>query len=374
MTLLPINKPELRRGLPCPSPRPPVEILSIATANPSRQYGQEEVLANAAEVFPQFERLKRLFANTGVAQRFMCQPMSWYRERHSWEERTAVYQSNALDLMERTALEAIARAGLKLSDIDALVTNTITGLAIPSLDALLMNRLDFSPDVERLPIFGLGCGGGVAGLSRAARLAQAQPGRNVLFITVDLCSLCIRPNDVSATMFVASALFGDGAAAVVLRTSDDGNRAPSVGSKTRPPVLLATGEHTWRDTRHIMGWDVKEDGFGVVLSPELPALLRANLKPVTNAFLERNNLKLADFRGFLFHPGGRKILETVEDVLHLQRSDLAHSWAVLRDFGNMSSATALFILSRAIRENEKGLHLLAAFGPGFSAYFAALHL
>lgn len=374
MTLLPINKSELRLGASRPSAALPVEILSIATANPSRRYAQDEVLANAAEVFPQFERLRSLFAHTGVAQRYMCQPMSWYRERHSWEERTAVYQSCALDLMERTALEAIARAGLKLTDVDALVTNTITGLAIPSLDALLMNRLDFSATVERMPIFGLGCGGGVAGLSRAARLAQAQPGRNVLFVTVDLCSLCIRPNDASATMFVASALFGDGAAAVVLRTSDDGGGAPSDRTEIRRPVLLATGEHTWRGTRHIMGWDVKEDGFGVVLSPELPALMRANLAPVANAFLERHNLKLADFRGFLFHPGGRKVLETAEDVLHLDRSDLVHSWAVLRDFGNMSSATALFILSRAIRQNDKGLHLLAAFGPGFSAYFAVLAL
>ncbi|WP_414462211.1 type III polyketide synthase [Hyphomicrobium sp. DY-1] len=374
MTLLPINKPELRLGLPRSSPALPVEILSIATANPSRRYAQEDVLANAAEVFPQFARLNSLFAHTGVAHRYMCQPMSWYRERHSWEERTAAYQSSALDLMERVALEAISRAGLKLSDIDALVTNTITGLAIPSLDALLMNRLDFSPAVERLPIFGLGCGGGVAGLSRAARLAQAQPGGNVLFITVDLCSLCIRPNDASATMFVASALFGDGAAAVVLRASADGSRAPSARTGMQRPTLIASGEHLWRGTRHIMGWDVKEDGFGVVLSPELPALMRANLAPVANAFLERHDLKLSDLKGYLFHPGGRKVLETAEDVLNLDRSDLAHSWAVLRDFGNMSSATALFILARAIRQNDKGLHLLAAFGPGFSAYFAALDL
>jgi alkylresorcinol/alkylpyrone synthase len=374
MTLLPINKPELGLGLPRPPRGAPVEIVSIATANPPRRYSQEEVLANAAEVFPQFKRLKAIYANTGVAQRYMCQPMSWYRDAHSWEERTEVFQSCALDLMERTARDAIARAGLKLSDIDALVTNTITGLAIPSLDALLMNRLDFSPTIERLPIFGLGCGGGVAGLSRAARLAQAQPGRNVLFITVDLCSLCIRPNDASATMFVASALFGDGAAAVVLRTSDNGGATPPPSPETRRPILLETGEHTWRGTRHIMGWDVKADGFGVVLSPELPALMRAHLAPVTKTFLERHNLTLADFRGFLLHPGGRKVLETAEDVLHLDRSDVAHSWAVLRDFGNMSSATALFILARAIRENNKGLHLLAAFGPGFSAYFAALQL
>lgn len=373
MTLLPINKPELRPGRLRPAGECPVDILSIATANPPRRYTQEEVLANASEVFPQFTRLNGLFTHTGVEHRYMCQPMSWYRERHSWEERTAVYQSCALDLMERAAIEAVASAGLTLGDIDALVTNTITGLAIPSLDALLLNRLDFSPTIERLPIFGLGCGGGVAGLSRAARLASGRPGTNVLFITVDLCSLCIRPNDVSAAMFVSSALFGDGAAAVVLRTSAEAHAA-SGRNNTSYPMLLASGEHTWRGTRHIMGWDVKEDGFGVVLSPELPALMRANLATVADSFCERHGLRMADFAGFLFHPGGRKILETAEDVLAIDRSQLAHSWAVLRDFGNMSSATALFILTRAIRRGDKGRHLLAAFGPGFSAYFAAVDL
>lgn len=373
MTLLPINKPELRHARRRFPGDLPVEILAIATANPPRRYAQEEVLANASEIFPQFSRLNGLFAHTGVDHRYMCQPMSWYRERHSWEERTAVYQSCALDLMERVALDAIARAGVKLTDIDTIVTNTITGLAIPSLDALLMNRLDFSPKVERLPIFGLGCGGGVAGLSRSARLAQARPGSNVLFITVDLCSLCVRPNDPNTAMFVAAALFGDGAAAVVLRASDNVAGTTDNGDGA-VPRMLAFGEHTWRGTRHIMGWDVKEDGFGIVLSPDLPALMRANLATVATDFLDRHGMKISDFDGFLFHPGGRKILETAEDVLGLDRSQLVHSWSVLRDFGNMSSATALFILARAMREGDKGRHLLAAFGPGFSAYFAALDL
>ena len=160
------------------------------------------------------------------------------------KERTEVFQKHALALLEQVALEATARAGLELRDIDAFVTNTITGLAIPSLDALLMNRLDFAPSVERLPIFGLGCGGGVAGLARAARFAQGRPGANVLFITVDLCSLCARPNDPSMAMFVSAALFGDGAAGVVLRTAENGDGSGE-GAK---PRIEAFGEHLWRDT------------------------------------------------------------------------------------------------------------------------------
>ena len=351
----------------------PVEILSIATANPEHMVRQQDSLGGALAVFPQFARLEALFTNTGIDNRYHCMPLDWYRQPHSWEERTAVFHKHALDLLEQVAVDAVARAGLSLRDIDAFVTNTITGLAIPSLDALLMNRLDFAPNVERMPIFGLGCGGGVAGLSRSARMAQGRPGANVLFITVDLCSLCARPNDPSMAMFVSAALFGDGAAAVVLRAPGAGGDGSGAWPITRP-VIRAFGEHLWRDTRHIMGWDIKGDGFGVVLSPELPTLMRDNLGPVVQTFLDDNNMKLEDFAGFLFHPGGRKVLETAEQVLKLGREDLAYSWDVLRDYGNMSSATALFVLAKALASGAKGRHLLAAFGPGFSAYMAVLDL
>lgn len=344
-----------------------VDVLSIATANPPIKLRQEDALQVARSVFPQFARLETLFANTGIDFRYNCQPLEWYQVPHSWEERTQVFQKHAVDLIAKIAVEATERAGLELRDIDTLVTNTITGLAIPSLDALVMNRLDFAPTVERTPIFGLGCGGGVAGLARAARLAQGRPGTNVLFITVDLCSLCARPNDPSIAMFVSAALFGDGAAGVVLRTSERGEGQ----AKAR---IITFGEHLWPETRHIMGWDIKDDGFGVVLSPELPALMRDQLGPAVHEFLDRSEMKLSDFKGFLVHPGGRKVLETAEEVLGIEREKIVYSWDVLRDYGNMSSATALFVLERAIKAGAVGLHLLAAFGPGFSAYFAALDL
>jgi alkylresorcinol/alkylpyrone synthase len=233
-----------------------------------------------------------------------------------------------------------------------------------------MNRLAFSPSVERMPIFGLGCGGGVAGIARAARMAQGRPGANVLFITVDLCSLCARPNDPSMAMFVSAALFGDGAAGVVLRTADAPPEAAVPSG--RQPRIIAFGEHLWPKTRHIMGWDIKSDGFGVVLSPELPSLMRDHLGPALQGFLDRNGFSLSEFEGFLFHPGGSKVLDTAEQVLGIERQQIAYSWDVLRDFGNMSSATALFVLARAMAEGAKGRHLLAAFGPGFSAYFAVV--
>jgi alkylresorcinol/alkylpyrone synthase len=343
-----------------------VEILSVATANPSYSLDQPEAAQRAKALFPHLRALWKLYDNTGIDRRYNCEPIDWYLREHSWEERTASFQKHAVDLLADVALRATAEAGIALTAVDILVTNTITGLSIPSLDAKLCNRLKLSPRVERLPIFGLGCGGGVAGLARATRLAHATEGAHVLFLTVDLCSLCLRVNDPSPAMFVSTALFGDGAAGVLLRNTADGTGAG--------PQIRAIGEWCWPDTEHIMGWDIKDDGFGIVLSAELPSLMREALAPALRDFLDRNNLQLSDFNGFLFHPGGRKLIETVQEVLGLEHDDFRHSWEVLRQFGNMSSATALFVLNRAMKARARGLHLLAAFGPGFSAYFAAVDL
>lgn len=345
-----------------------VAVASVATAVPGEPITQAEIVQRARENYPQFAHMESLYANTGIKTRYACEPREWYLSPRTWEERTASFQRHALDLLERVAVDAVARAGLKLGEIDAIVTNTITGLAIPSLDAMLMNRLDFAPHVERLPIFGLGCGGGVGGLARATRLAQTIPGGNVLFLTVELCSLCFRINDPGVAMFVSGALFGDGAAAVVLRNTagEDGS-----GGGGR---ILALGEHFWRDTEYIMGWDVKNDGFGIVLSAELPSLMRENLAAAVTAFLDRAGLDLKDFAGFLLHPGGSKVLDVAEDVLGLSPEDLEPSRSVLRDYGNMSSATALFVLKHARDAGRSGRHLLMAFGPGFSAYFAVVDL
>src|SRR5262245_11323963 len=349
-----------------------VEILAVATANPAHKVEQAEALKRAKTIFPHLARLEALYSNTGIETRYSCEPYQWCQQEHGWEDRTAAFQRHALVLLEEVAVKAVREAGLALTDIDMLVVNTITGLAIPSLDAKLMNRLAFRRSVERLPIFGLGCGGGVAGLARAARFAQGMPGANVLFLTVDLCSLCARPNDPSLAMFVSAALFGDGAAGVVLRAGSGRNEA--LLPKGSPPRLRAVGEHCWRDSEYIMGWDIKEDGFGVVLSPELPGLMRRELRPALEAFLERAAFPLRDFTGFLFHPGSQKILETAQDILGLERDRLGYSWEVLRHYGNMSSVTALFVLRRALEAGASGLHLLVAFGPGFSAYFAVAEL
>jgi alkylresorcinol/alkylpyrone synthase len=343
-----------------------VEILSLATAVPSFVLTQADAAEHAKKLFPHLKLIWPLYDNTGIERRYNCEPIDWYLKPHSWEERTAIFQKHALDLLEQVTVKATEAAGIGLDAIDMIVTNTVTGLSIPSLDAKLCNRLKLKPTIERLPMFGLGCGAGVAGLSRAARLAHAGDGAHVLFLTVDLCSLCMRANDPSPAMFVSSALFGDGAAGLLLHNTRTGARAG--------PRIVASGEYCWRDTEHIMGWDIKDDGFGIVLSPELPGLMARELMPALQDFLDRNGFALGDFDGFLFHPGGRKLLETIEQVLGLDHAQLDHSWDVLRRYGNMSSATVLFVLDRALKAGARGKHLLMAFGPGFSAYFAVVDL
>ena len=224
-----------------------VEILSLATANPPFRLTQAEAADAPGRFFRISSGLWPLYDNTGIEVRYNCEPIDWYLKPHSWEERTASFHKHALDLLEQVTLEATRRQASDLSAIDMLVTNTMTGLAIPSLDAKLFNRLKLAPTIERLPIFGLGCGGGVAGLARATRMAQATEGAHVLFLTVDLCSLCLRVNDPSPAMFVSTALFGDGAAGVLLhntaRATRDGSRAA--------PRILAIGEWCWsRDRAH----------------------------------------------------------------------------------------------------------------------------
>ena len=204
-----------------------VEIAGVGTALPAYILPQAEATEHARALFPHLGRLEALYGKTGVGMRYTCQPREWYYAPHDWVDRTEVFQRHALDLLEEVTLKATQAAGVQLSELGGLLVNTVTGLAIPSLDAKLMNRLDLPNSMERLPMFGLGCAGGVAGIARSARYAQAMPGKSLLFLTVDLCSLCLRADDSSNAMLVSTALFGDGAAGVVLRNTIISGAGPS---------------------------------------------------------------------------------------------------------------------------------------------------
>jgi alkylresorcinol/alkylpyrone synthase len=355
-------------------PTPAVDILSLATATPDFKMSQKEAFERVKRITPHLARLEGIYTSSAIETRYSCVSPDWCEQPHGWEERMLVFRREAMKLLEKVAVQAVAEAGLEIDDIDVLVTNTTTGIAVPSFDAMLINRLNFKETITRLPIFGFGCSGGAAGLARASQLAQAMPGANVLFVTFDLCSLAVRSNDHSLTNFVAAALFGDGAAGIVLRSP---NRNGRTGQKqTSKPIarLVATGEHFLYSTENHLGLDVRDDGFGMVLSAQMPALVRENLNPAVSKFLKCNDMSLSEFDGYLIHAGGRKILEAVGEILGTSPDQMQHAWSVMRDYGNMSSATVLFVLQRALAAKEKGRHLLAAFGFGFSAHFAVIDL
>lgn len=335
-------------------------LLALATALPPHRVTQAETLATARAVFAprmrDFDRLAPVFPNTGIETRHTCLPLEWYLEPRGWPERMAAFQDKALDLLEAAAAAALERARLRPADVDAIVCACTTGISTPSLEALLLERMGFRPDTVRLPVFGLGCAGGVLGLARAAMTARAMPGKTVLFLVVELCTLAFRPGEATPTNVVASALFADGAAAAVLRL-DEGDG----------PRLLASAEHTWPGTRGVMGWRVEDDGLGVIFRQDIPDIVRTRFRGVTDAFLTREGLALADIAGLVCHPGGTKVLLALEEALAPLGEGLSDAWAVLRDCGNMSAVSVMFVLERRLDAGAKGLQLLTALGPGFTA-------
>lgn len=340
----------------------PVVLLSLATAVPPYVIGQAEAARRARSLFAEsaagdLDRLMPVFHNAGIERRYSSVPIEWYDRPHGWAERNALYLENAVRLLEGAARDALALAGLTASAIDAVIVVSTTGIATPSLDAVLIGRLGLRPDIRRLPIFGLGCAGGVLGLARAADMARVAPESRVLLLVVELCALCFRKNDVSKGNIVATALFGDGAAAAV------------VSCRGKGPLLGAAGEHTWPDTLDIMGWDVADDGLKAAFSRDIPALVRRQMRDAAEAFLARQRLRLRDIRRFVCHPGGAKVVTALEDAFGLEAGTLADAREVLRDYGNMSAATVLFVLERALRAGAAGRLLITALGPGFTAGF-----
>jgi alkylresorcinol/alkylpyrone synthase len=340
-------------------------LLAVATAVPKHELGQREVAQRARNVFDavgvaDLDRMVAVFGNAGIDMRYSTVPVDWYDRQHGWTERNALYLEHALDLIEEAARKCLARAKLDAQDIDAIVTVSTTGIATPSLDAMLMGRLALRPETRRLPVFGLGCAGGVIGFSRAADLARAAPQSRILFLVVELCALSFRRDDFSKSNLVATALFGDGAAAAIISCQGQG------------PALLQGGEYTWPRSLDIMGWDVAEDGLKAIFSRDIPALVRRDLRDATKSFLSTQGVSLDTIEHFICHPGGAKVITALEEAFGLDDGKLAMARSVLRDYGNMSAATVLFVLDRTLRDGAKGRMLMTALGPGFTAAFQLL--
>jgi alkylresorcinol/alkylpyrone synthase len=338
-----------------------VGILSVASAVPEHIAHQREVVDAARMVFrdefEDFDRIAAVFFTAGIMERRTCQPFPWYLGHHDWPARTAAYEVGALALFIASTAKALEQADVKASEVDAIVTVSSTGIATPSLEARAMSALGFRADVMRVPVFGLGCAGGAAGLALGAELAAAAPGRVVLVVAVELCSLAVRRDLATKGNMVALALFGDGAAAAVLRSGEAGGAALRI---------VNTAHHTWPETLHIMGWRVDPNGFGVIFDQSIPALARDHLGAAVDHILGVQGLGRADLSGYICHPGGRKVLESIEMAMDLPPMTLSHEREVLRSFGNMSAPTVMFVLERVLAGQVPPLALLMALGPGFT--------
>jgi len=348
----------------------PVYLHALATAVPPHQLPQDLVSTKAQAIlgprYPQFERLLKTFRTSGVETRYSAAPLEWFEGTHGWTERNARYVEAATALFVDAARDALAQAGWRAEEVDAVVTVSSTGVATPTLEAQALREMGFRQDVERVPVFGLGCAGGVSGLSIAQTQAAARPGAKVLLVAVELCTLSFRADRLQKADIIATVLFGDGAAAACL-SSD-----PAPGARA---VTLERGrQRIWDDTLGIMGWDVDDIGLGVVFDQGIPEFVSAHLAGAVDEALAACGLVRGEVDRFVCHPGGAKVVAAIETALDLPDGLLDAERETLRRYGNMSAPTVLFVLKAVLESEAQGQMMACALGPGFTASFIPVHV
>ena len=342
-----------------------MRIVTTATAYPPHYFLQDEVitalktywdkgLENAAV-------LERLHSRTGVQGRYFCRPLEQYAGLDTWGKSNDVWIETAEQLGEQAINCVLSKAGVDRGEIGALFFVSITGISSPSIDARLADRMRLSRKVKRIPIFGLGCVAGAAGLARAADYVRAYPDQIAVLLSVELCSLTWQREDVTVANLISSGLFGDGAAAVVV--AGDQVRLPG-------PRILGSASSFYPGTQDVMGWSISEKGFKIVLSPDVPKVVHENLGRDVDEFLAEHGMTRAQVGSWIMHTGGPKVLQATAEALGLKNGELDVSWEALRRVGNLSSASVLVVLDEVMthRRPEPGTRsLLAAMGPGFCA-------
>lgn len=339
-------------------------IASTGTALTDHVHGQDEIIDGFHRLWSdeKYDRalFERFFTSVQVETRHLALPIEEYPNIVGFTEANRVFKEVGADLAEQAVQNALVGAGLEPKDVDAIFFTTVTGVSVPTIDALLMNRMEFRPDVKRFPFFGLGCVAGAAGIARMADYLSAWPDQVAILLSVELCSLTLQKKDLTIPAIVSAALFGDGAAAVV---GVGRNRLNGT-----EPTIRATRSVFYRDTERVMGWDVGSDGFRVVLSADVPSIVEQNLRGDVDSFLSDHGLGCSDIKSWVCHPGGPKVIEALQRSLELDESDLRYTWDSLRTIGNLSSASILFVLHETIRSGRPrsgSPGLMTAMGPGF---------
>jgi alkylresorcinol/alkylpyrone synthase len=351
-------------------------IVSTKTGFPEHYYPQNTLLATAQQEWTRQRRrasilkpLEQFYTNVKVKGRYLSWPLERYTEPTTFEERNDAYIETALELGEQTICALLDQVQMSPQEIDQLITISTTGIAVPSLDARLMNCIPFPRGMKRLPLFGLGCVGGAAGIARTADYLQGHPDESVILFAVELCSLTIQRDDLSIANLVASGLFGDGAAAVLMVGDDHPLAQPGM------PRVIDSQSQFFPETEHIMGWDVTNSGFKVLLSADIASLAQSEVRPSMEAFLGKHNLTIADIDRWLVHPGGPRVIQALEDGLSLPDEALTLSWESLAEAGNISSASVLLILDKTMKrlQPKSGEYgVLMAMGPAFCAELVLL--
>jgi alkylresorcinol/alkylpyrone synthase len=381
-----------------------MQIASVGTAFPSHRYSQPEIAQALTDRWrnklEEPRMVGRLFANCGVEHRFLAFPLETYPTLVGFGRTNTAWIDAAVALGEQAIHNALDPLGLTASDISAIFFASVTGIASPTIDARLINRLPFPTHVKRTPIFGLGCVAGAAGIARASDYVRAFPHQIALLLSIELCSLTWQDDDLSIANLISCGLFGDGAAAVVIagdqahipaHAASNGHApgnghyiptavptpaASSNGAAPKPgPRVLATCSTFYRDTQYVMGWDICDTGFKIVLSPDVPKVVEENLRGDVDRFLGEHQLSLSDISSWIFHSGGPKVLEAMQSSLDLPPNSLEPSWKSLREVGNLSAASVLCVLEDylAHHRGDPGTYsILAAMGPGFCSELVLL--
>jgi alkylresorcinol/alkylpyrone synthase len=347
-----------------------MKIAGVARAFPGHYYSQaalsEALKKHWARRHFNLERLDQLHQNVLVDGRHLALPLEEYEALDSFTAANDAFIRVAVEVGARAVANVLEASGLAIEDVRHLFFVSTTGIATPSVDARIVNRMGLRSDVKRTPIFGLGCVAGAVGITRASDYLRAFPGEAAVLLSVELCSLTLQRRDLSIPNIIATGLFGDGAAAVALVGTEREASGPSV---------VATRSIFYPETERVMGWDITADGFSVVLSAEIPNLVRREMRRDVNAFLDSCGLTLGDIEAFVCHPGGPKILEAFQEALEVPAEALALTWETLKRVGNLSSASVLLVLDDTLRTKSPppgSYGLLMAMGPGFCSELVLL--
>lgn len=354
-----------------------MRIAAVGKALPPHYYDQDELLGALKEHWAKrhfnLGRLESLHKNVLVGGRHLALPLEEYDRLETWGDANDAWIRVAQEVGEAAVRDGLARAGLGPEDVDAFYFVTVTGVATPSIDARLMNRLGLPSRVKRVPIFGLGCVAGAAGIARAADYVRAFPDQMAVLLSVELCSLTLQREDLSVPNLIASGLFGDGAAAAIVVGAD---RAAGNGSGAPPgPEIVATRSIFYPDSERVMGWDISERGFRIVLDAGVPDVVSRHLRDNVDTFLADLDLSRADIGSWVCHPGGPKVLLAMQEALELEDGELDVTWRSLREVGNLSSTSVLLVLRETLAEHRPTpgtFGMLLALGPGFCSELVLL--